>query len=350
MQDTNRYVVLDGLRGVAALCIVVLHSDRFFGDFALPSAALAVDLFFCLSGFVLAHAYDGRLDRGITPGAFMRMRIIRLYPLFLVGILLGVAYYVAAAAFPQYEKDFSLIDVAISFPFNALMLPSPVSGAWYPFNGVMWSIFFELVANLLWVTFYRPLKSTSILIAVIAVAAVAFVGFSYLTGTAQQGVEKATFLGGVARVSFSFFLGVLIFRLHRQIVMPRLPDILLIGTAVAVFALPRYLPLELFSALVLLPLLVALGAVSAPNRALSQAWSLLGEASYAVYCIHKRGYVLLYAALLQFVGLDAQAYAPISGAVYLLLVFGAGLMLTRWLDLPARHVLTSLGRPAIRRS
>lgn len=59
------YRTLHGIRGVAALCIVVLHSPRLFGS-APVFLALAVDLFFALSGFVLTHAYEDRLRRGMT--------------------------------------------------------------------------------------------------------------------------------------------------------------------------------------------------------------------------------------------------------------------------------------------
>jgi len=41
---------------------------------------LAVDFFFMLSGFVLAHAYEERLRSGMKAWRFMRTRIIRLYP------------------------------------------------------------------------------------------------------------------------------------------------------------------------------------------------------------------------------------------------------------------------------
>lgn len=86
---SRSYVTLDGLRGLAALSVVVLHSYRFIGDMAWSSAALAVDLFFALSGFVLAHAYSQRLAEDLSVGEFMKARFIRLYPLYLVGIALA---------------------------------------------------------------------------------------------------------------------------------------------------------------------------------------------------------------------------------------------------------------------
>ncbi|MDT0462466.1 acyltransferase family protein [Streptomyces gibsoniae] len=74
------YRTLDGIRGAAALCIVVLHSPRLFGT-APTFLGMAVDLFFVLSGFVLAHAYDQHIGQGMTPLGFLRRRWARRYPL-----------------------------------------------------------------------------------------------------------------------------------------------------------------------------------------------------------------------------------------------------------------------------
>lgn len=53
----RRFYALDGLRGVAAFIVVLFHAWPFFGRIA-PGGYLAVDVFFALSGFVLAHRYE----------------------------------------------------------------------------------------------------------------------------------------------------------------------------------------------------------------------------------------------------------------------------------------------------
>lgn len=65
----QRYVFLDGLRGVAALAIVIHHfTQHSVGHRAVfSSAAIGVELFFCLGGFVLANPYHERLILGINP-------------------------------------------------------------------------------------------------------------------------------------------------------------------------------------------------------------------------------------------------------------------------------------------
>ena len=89
----KHFEVLDGLRGMAALAVVVFHfmeviepdySRNFIGH-----GFLAVDFFFCLSGFVIAYAYDGRID-SLGLGEFFRSRLIRLHPLVVIGSVLGL--------------------------------------------------------------------------------------------------------------------------------------------------------------------------------------------------------------------------------------------------------------------
>ena len=82
MSDKGKVAGLDGLRGAAAICIVALHTNRLMGDIEPPFAALAVDLFFLLSGFVLAHNYSDRFVAGLSPTRFMVTRWIRLYPMY----------------------------------------------------------------------------------------------------------------------------------------------------------------------------------------------------------------------------------------------------------------------------
>ncbi|MHC2733083.1 hypothetical protein ACVIEO_006660 [Rhizobium leguminosarum] len=84
--DRNRYYTLDAMRGFAAICVVATH----FRESYAPSAYLAVDFFFVLSGFIIAEIYGKRLSRGLLFQSFMAARIKRLYPLYLIGILVGL--------------------------------------------------------------------------------------------------------------------------------------------------------------------------------------------------------------------------------------------------------------------
>lgn len=64
----SHYHVLDGLRGTAAFSVFAFHFLEMLvpnlDKNPMPHTFLAVDFFFVLSGFVLGHAYDGRVMAG----------------------------------------------------------------------------------------------------------------------------------------------------------------------------------------------------------------------------------------------------------------------------------------------
>ena len=98
--DTKaHYALLDGLRGVAALLVIVYH---IFEGYAFAGGGLietfnhgylAVDFFFILSGFVIGYAYDDRWGQNLTMKDFFKRRLIRLHPMVILGAVLGVATY-----------------------------------------------------------------------------------------------------------------------------------------------------------------------------------------------------------------------------------------------------------------
>src|SRR6202030_1461808 len=85
----QRYVSLDALRGVAALMVALMHASIRWQPKMAPSAHLAVDFFFILSGFVVAEAYDARLKSSMTFGEFALARVMRLWPMIVAGVLLA---------------------------------------------------------------------------------------------------------------------------------------------------------------------------------------------------------------------------------------------------------------------
>ena len=87
------FELLDGLRGVAAIMIVVFHVIEILVPDATQSPVahgfLAVDFFFCLSGFVFGYAYDACINK-IYRKPFFINRLIHLQPLVILGITIGV--------------------------------------------------------------------------------------------------------------------------------------------------------------------------------------------------------------------------------------------------------------------
>ena len=93
------YAILDGLRGVAAVMVVLFHlfegslSDReFHTDQIINHGYLCVDFFFMLSGFVIGYAYDDRWGK-MSLWDFCKRRLVRLQPMVVMGMLIGGIFF-----------------------------------------------------------------------------------------------------------------------------------------------------------------------------------------------------------------------------------------------------------------
>ena len=87
---------LDALRGVAAAAVLLFHAAFMYAIAPPAEGQLAVDLFFVMSGFIIAYRYDRDFARGMAVSAFVRLRLVRLYPLFFLGLVLGAVPPLAA--------------------------------------------------------------------------------------------------------------------------------------------------------------------------------------------------------------------------------------------------------------
>jgi peptidoglycan/LPS O-acetylase OafA/YrhL len=89
---------LTGLRGVAAYSVLLAHALNFSGINSPSLTALAyfgMSLFFTLSGFVIQYNYGQSFATGPTTKAarrFLLARFARLYPLYLLGLILSVSF------------------------------------------------------------------------------------------------------------------------------------------------------------------------------------------------------------------------------------------------------------------
>ncbi|HZZ92446.1 MAG TPA: acyltransferase [Usitatibacter sp.] len=344
--QADRYVLLDGLRGVLALSVVIHHFSATSGHREFfASAGLAVDFFFCLSGFVIAAAYEEKLRNGMALGAFMGRRLMRLYPMYLAGFVLGVV--------AIYAMDPGARDALAPFGFgramlaNAVYLPYPngaaipvqatvIAGALFPFNNPAWSLFFELVANAGYVLVARI--STAALAVMVTLLGIGMVLAWSVYGT-EPGWSGATFVGGIWRTAYGFFMGVLLYRVHRARRTWSAVDAFALALAVAALvAIPHHSSSAywIVTALFAVPPLVAAAAscnLSAAPRA--RAWcDYWGRLSYPMYCLH---YPLLVALFGGFV-LGAPAYALELGIYVAVVLVASHLLLTRF-DEPLRRRL-----------
>ena len=338
---------LDGLRGVAAVAVVVFHFDTYLSPIAAPSAYLAVDLFFVISGFVLGHAYHRALAGPLRPAQFLRLRLVRLYPLYAVGALVGLLVPLIGLVLGM-SHQWSWSTLFIAAAPNLLMLPAPpilTRLALYPFNIPAWSLLFELLVNAAWVTLGRVsarVRSAAIPLAGLGVAA----GAATL-GSLDGGWLWSQWWLGVVRVCFSFGIGVELFRRYDSGGLPRLrvpPVLLLIAAAVLLAASPPGAlrpAYDVACVLVVFPVLVWLCAVNDPRRAMS-AFAWLGLISYPLYVVHVPARYLVDRAVARVLGDDPVRHAPAIGLAMIVALIGLAAMLATWYDPLARRVLARL--------
>ena len=321
-----RYEILDGLRGVAALMVIVFHCFEtyipVFGTQIVNHGYLAVDFFFVLSGFVIGYAYDDRWDRMTTWGFFKR-RLTRLHPMVIAGTLVGAAmFFFAGAAFPQTLQNPGW-KIALCFVMGLLMIPCGTGldirgwGEMNSFNGPNWSLTFEYCGNILYAFILRRLPK--IALGVLCVVCAFFtldltMGWDVF-GFFPDGPQYTVIGGwsltgqqlyiGFTRLLYPFLCGLLISRIlpaHRNEENPSGSPIHLKGgfwwcslALVVLFSVPCIggktgIPDGLFQAiciLLLFPLIVLTGSGSVTKSKRSTAvckW--LGDISYPLYITH----------------------------------------------------------------
>ena len=121
------YLILDGLRGVAAILVVFFHLFEAHSsghlDQVINHGYLAVDFFFVLSGFVVGYAYDDRWNK-MTIGAFFKRRLIRLQPMVVMGMFIGAVFFFfgSDAMFPEIGRV-SVWQVMLLFVIGSTLLP-----------------------------------------------------------------------------------------------------------------------------------------------------------------------------------------------------------------------------------
>ena len=211
--QVHSFVTLDGLRGVAALAVVMFHGDPYFVPFAVSQGYLAVDFFFALSGFVLAYAYTQRLRQDMSTLTFFQLRVVRLYPLYILGTAFGLL------SLLPHPPDWAFSEFPINLVAAVLFLPSPGSIIFFPFNHPLWSLFHELVANLAFAALSRRL-SGALLCGIVTISAVLLIEEARWWGTLDSSNGWENWGGGFIRVSFSFFAGILLYRIWQKCPAP----------------------------------------------------------------------------------------------------------------------------------
>jgi peptidoglycan/LPS O-acetylase OafA/YrhL len=291
-QTKKHFDILDGLRGIAALAVVIFHfMEWIFTDpdkNFIGHGFLAVDFFFCLSGFVIGYAYDDRF-RKMGVAAFFKSRLIRLHPLVVLGSVLGLlGFFLDPFAAPL---AYSAGKIALLFIGSVFLVPLPLMEErafnLFAFNAPSWSLFWEYVANILYAfIFYKIGRRSLAGLTILAAAGICFV--SYRAGNLLGGWSKDNFLDGGARVAYSFLAGLLLYR-SNWIIKNRIGFPVLAIVLFVVFMMPgsewNWLT-EALTVLIIFPLVVSLGAGSSLSPQWKKVCRFSGNISYPLYMTH----------------------------------------------------------------
>ena len=332
---------LDGLRGVAAIAVVTLHYHVGFDPLALPSAYLAVDLFFMMSGIVIAHSYDHRLERGLGATEFFLIRLIRLFPLYFIGWIIATTLVLVAIILGV--SNWTLRDFVPAMLFQSVMLPNFLETGprldLYPSNGPAWSLFWELVINFVYAAAF-PLISRRVLFIVLFVTMFALAATSYHLGGLDFGASWREWPAGLVRVVFSFTAGVLVERYRRLGAFGwfRVPPLLLVLVTVLGLAMPTSLGWLKDTALVVIvfPLVCIAATVIDPKH--PRIFTFFGLVSYPLYVIQNP--IPFQRALSAVAGDSAADHGPLAGLILMPIMIFVAWALFRWFDVPTRRVLT----------
>ena len=353
--DTKpHYILLDGLRGVAALMVLWYHVFEGFA-FAKGSVIetfnhghLGVDFFFLLSGFVISYAYDDRWRKPISQQvnettsqqvqgqsmslkSFFKRRLIRLHPMLVMGAFIGLICFFIQGGVKWDGTSTPFHWVMIAFVLTLFFIPAYPGASYdirgnaemFPLNGPSWSLFFEYIGNILYALFIRKLsnKMLGLLVGVTGILWIWFVAFD-ISGYDMIGIgwtlDAVNFFGGLLRMMFPFTLGMLMARNFRQKSKVKSQKTLFtknifwisIIILFALFSVP-YFPktstisvngiYELACIMIVFPLIVWIAASSdsAQSKFTLKLSNFLGDLSYPLYIVHYPVMYVFYAWLIK---------------------------------------------------
>lgn len=348
----EHFEVLDGLRGSAALLVVLYHIQGITVDFAqgkllLPHAYLAVDLFFALSGFVIGYAYDDRWDR-MSVGEFFKIRLIRLHPLVVLGVVLGLLSYLfdPFAGSKQHTTTAMLLQALVLALF--LIPEKPLPNRWedtHTLNGPSWTLLQEYVGNIGYALLLRRLPARWLLgIALLGAAGLLATGAVH--GMLDGGWGWSNFWMAPIRLCFPFVIGLWLYRVRDRVPKVRLGWLTLTIMLVVVFSLPSIPNIggvswngiyEALCIIFLFPAVVWLGAHSSAGRGMIWLCKFSGRISYPIYITH---FPFMYMWMNFVAGHQSSGLARTAMALALVpFTIGLAWVAFRYFDLPIREWL-----------
>jgi exopolysaccharide production protein ExoZ len=158
----KRFYLIQMLRGVACMLVVLMHATanfslEFKGTFLsniFMFGGAGVDIFFVISGFIIAYTNLNSLSKPGAIGGFVKKRIIRIYPIYWILITAFLMFQLLLPSFYKTHFLFGLTNLLNTY----LLLPGHTM-----VNGVSWTLTSELFFYLLFIAaFLLPQKKYAI--------------------------------------------------------------------------------------------------------------------------------------------------------------------------------------------
>ncbi len=291
----SRIHSLDTLRGIAALSVVLWHWQHFFYSANKPGVyeierqpfydslsmfyrhgSLAVELFFCISGFVFFWLYSRKISSGnISPAKFFIDRFSRLYPLHIITFLIVAALQLYYIKINQSYFIYQLNDIYHAL-LNIFLIPSWGFENGYSFNGPIWSVSIE--AMLYCVFFVICIRNSSIIF--LTSCLIGFGLFIY-PDSHKIGIGfLAFFCGGAAFIALEKAIKIF----GRRIAA--ITSIVIAFAALSYLILSTQINILILTGLIFPTLITALISIELLIPKLFTRTTFIGDLSYSSYLIH----------------------------------------------------------------
>jgi peptidoglycan/LPS O-acetylase OafA/YrhL len=334
------YPILDGLRGVAAILVVIFHLfEGYFPDLSghpIAHGYLAVDFFFLLSGFVVGYAYDDRWGN-MNVWDFFKRRLVRLHPLVILGVFIGAVCF-WFDPFTGGRSHTSLVQLIGVMLIGFTLLPTPDIRGWgetHCLNGPCWSLLQEYIANIFYGVIVRRFNKTALWILVI-LSAIALTAVAHNRGDLGTGWGYQTFFIAFTRMMFPFFAGLLLFRTGSIVRLPHAFPLCSLALII-LFVIPDSRFNGLLEAAIIIfgfPAVVAAGAGGKVSGFWARVCRFSGDISYPIYITHYP-FIYMYTMWIYEEKPAPERVIPVAIGLFVLFILVAYASL-KWYDEPVR--------------
>lgn len=317
MKENKQHLYsLDFLRGVAAYVVIFWHWKMlfyvnntkpkieskelpFYDFFSIfyNHGLLAVEFFFCLSGFIFFYYFKSKiLDGSLSAKKFAVDRISRIYPLHIVTLILVAALQFISLHSSGYYLAFIYNDAYHAF-LNVFMLHAWGFQNGFSYNAPSWSISIEILLYLLFfVLLTVKLNNNFLAIAMIALGAFLY-PYSYNLSVGL----------------FSFFSGGLLAMGYECVSRKAsksgtlLASVVLLVSGLSILIYRSEFNPNWVAALFFIPLILTFTSISAISPLFLKRVKFFGDISFSIYLLHFP-VMIITSIIVNLLGVDKSIY------------------------------------------